>query len=362
MIQSRKFKIEEKRATSLSVAFVLLRNFTLNPFSLFIDALRLAADDGDDLNGGNCLATVVAPTLRPIRSSCGIEITPTRVFPTPTEFDYVAVLGDVQRASPDNCGPHIEFLKKAAVARIPLIGICNGTFTLARAGLLRGRRCCVGWNLYRVMRDEFPDVVATGDQSFVVDRDRLTCAGGVTAAHLAAWLIEKHCGRAVSKKALQLLFIDRALPPQAAQPQPPLLPRADNRHVRRAMLVMEQHLSEPLSLEHIARRIHISQRQLSRVFHSEFGMSPSDFSRLYRLKYGLWLLLNSSRPITDIAAECGFNDLSHFSREFRRHYGEPPSQARRAERRSEWSEQLGVASEDPLASARRVNRRHRAFV
>ena len=245
---------------------------------------------------------------------------------------------------------------------MPLIGICTGTFALAKAGLLRGRRCCVGWNLYRVMREEFPDVVPIGDQSFVVDRDRLTCAGGVTAAHLAAWLIEKHCGRAISKKALQLLFIDRALPPQAAQPQPPLLPGAVNKHVRRAMLVIEQHLSEPLPIDEVARRINVSQRQLNRVFEDEFGMGPREFARLYRLKYGLWLLLHTDRPITDIAAECGFNDLSHFSREFRRHFAAPPSQARSAEMRSEWSNRLNEGAGDLLYDDRRINRRHRAFV
>ena len=272
------------------------------------------------------------------------------------------MLGDARRTDSEADYRKLEYLRRAAANRVPLIGICTGSFALARAGLLNGRRCCVGWNLYRVMREEFPEVTPIGDQSFVVDRDRLTCAGGVTAAHLAAWLIEKHCGRAVSKKALQLLFIDEALPPQTAQPLPPLLPHAQNKHVRRAMLVIEQNMSEPISLDEVARRINISQRQLTRVFEDEFGMCPSDFSRLYRLKYGLWLLLNTDRAITDVGAECGFNDLSHFSREFRRYFGAPPSRARDPEHRAEWSGRLGQVAEGSSNTPRRVNRRHRAFV
>jgi transcriptional regulator GlxA family with amidase domain len=334
----------------------------LNPLSLFIDALRLASNDGDEVGGNNCRWDVIAPALKPITASCGITINPTKTFSTPIDFDYIAVVGDARRNDPDADEQKLDFLRKAARMRVPLIGLCTGTFALARAGLLKGRRCCVGWNLFRVMREEFPDVTPIGDQSFVVDRDRLTCAGGVTAAHLAAWLLEKHCGRAISKKALQLLFIDRALPPQAAQPQPPLLPAAANKHVRRAMLVIEQQLSEPIAIDEVARRINISQRQLTRVFEEEFAMGPRQFARNYRLRYGLWLLLHTDRPITDIAAECGFNDLSHFSREFRRKYSAPPSQVRNSISRSAWCSQLNSGVDSAVADDRAVNRRHRAFV
>jgi len=323
--------------------------------------LRLAANDGDDRTAENCSGVILGNQKTPVRSSCGIDIMPSTPLISPTDFDYIAVLGEANRRHFEMNDQRIEFLRRVAQLRVPLIGICTGSFTLARAELMRGRRCCVGWNLYRVMRDEFPDVIPVGDQSFVVDRDRLTCAGGVTAAHLAAWLIEKHCGRAISKKALQLLFIDRALPPQTAQPQPPLLPNAANKHVRRAMLVIEQNLSEPLQFDEIARRIHISQRQLTRVFEEEFGQSPSEFSRVYRLKCGLWLLLHSNRSITDIAAECGFSDLSHFSREFRRQFSKPPSEVRTDGTRTFWG---GFLNGDPASEGgtRRVNRRHRAFV
>lgn len=347
---------------NLSVGFVMFSNFTLNPFSLFVDALRLAANNGDGLDGRNCRSAILGPTWKATRSSCGVEVAPNRLMGSPEEFDYIAVLGDSKHWDPEVDERKMEFLQRAAKAKIPLIGICTGTFALARAGLLKGRRCCVGWNLYRVMREEFPDVISVGDQSFVVDRDRLTCAGGVTAAHLAAWLIEKHCSRALSRKALQLLFIDHALPPQTAQPHPPLLPVASNKHVRRAMLVIEQCLSEPLALSEMAHRISISQRQLVRVFEQEFRMGPREFARSYRLRHGLWLLLHSDRSITEIATECGFNDLSHFSREFRRAFGSPPSAARIAADRADWSRALDGGQVTGSMPDTCVNRRHRAFV
>ena len=347
---------------ALSVGFILLNNFSLNPLGLFVDALRLAADDGDSGRFENCRWTIMGATLKPVRSSCGIEIKPSSPFRHPSEFDYLAVVGGAMRHGPEIDDQTIAYLHKAAKCGTPLIGVCTGSFALVRAGLMRNRRCCVGWSLYRIMKDEFPDVVPVGDQSFSVDGDRLTCAGGVTAAHLAAWLIEKHCGRALAQKALHIMFIDHALPPQAAQPQPPLLPRTENRHVRRALLVIEQHMADPLTAVEIARRVSISRRQLSRAFKQEFGTNLRSFSRLFRLKYGLWLLLNTVKPVTEIAADCGFSDVCHFSREFRKSFSRSPSCARTTQERTFWYKLLKGdldASED---TGRHISRRHRVFV
>lgn len=364
MISLPKRGLQQKTAKrpALSIAFILLHNFTLNPLGLFLDALRLAADDGDDGKFENCRWTIMGATLAPVRSSCGVEITPTQTFTDPKDFDYIAVVGGAMRDGPEIDERTIAYLRRAAKLGVPLIGVCTGSFALVRAGLMKNRRCCVGWSLYRVMKDEFPEVQPVGDQSFVVDGDRLTCAGGVTAAHLAAWLIEKHCGRALAQKALHILFIDRALPPQAAQPQPPLLPPTNNKHVRRALLIIEQHMSEPLRLEEVANRINISHRQLSRVFEQEFGVSPQEFSRLFRLKYGLWLLLNTDRSITDIAAECGFTDVSHFSREFRKHFSGPPSRVRDQEERGYWYGVLQANRDGEAINGRSITRRHRVFI
>ena len=57
---------------SLSVGFVLMPSFTLLPFSAFIDALRLAADEGDHSEQINCRWTVMGPNLTPITSSSGV--------------------------------------------------------------------------------------------------------------------------------------------------------------------------------------------------------------------------------------------------------------------------------------------------
>lgn len=63
---------------------------------------------------------------------------------------------------------------------------------------------------------------------------------------------------------------------------------------------------------------------------SDTGESLQKFYRAIRLSYGLWLLQNTSRSITDIAQECGFADTAHFSRAFRTNFDKRPTEFRQS--------------------------------
>jgi transcriptional regulator GlxA family with amidase domain len=312
----------------LSVGILLLPDFTLMAFAGFVEALRLAADDGDGSRQINCQWTIIGPDQRPVRSSCGVEVTPWEIYPSPDRYDYIVVVGGLLHTGHAPATSMTDYLQRAAKNGVKLVGLCTGVFLMIRAGLMKGRRCCVSWYHYQDLIDEFPEVEPIADQLFVADGNRITCAGGAGAVDLAAWLIERHCGRAWAQKSLRILVIDKARAPNSSQPQPPAIKATRNERVRRAMLLMEQHVGDPLSVEEIARRVNISKRQLERIFRQEIGKSPHEVALELRLNYGQWLLTRTTRPITEIAAECGFADSSHFSRAYRGAFGVPPSATR----------------------------------
>jgi transcriptional regulator GlxA family with amidase domain len=123
----------------------------------------------------------------------------------------------------------IRFLQAAAQARVPLAGVCTGAFILHRAGLMDGYCCCVSWFHHADFLEQFDGLTPVSDQIFVIDRDRLTCSGGTSSAHLAAHLVEKHVGVSAARKSLQIMMIDEALhgdehsqrSPWASRPQTP---------------------------------------------------------------------------------------------------------------------------------------------
>ncbi len=323
---------------ALSVGFILADNFTLSAFSLFVDHLRLAADDGDLSRPILCRWSIMASQDAPVRASCGVTLTRTGPLTDPRQFDYIAVVGGLLHAGRQLDDETIAWLKSAAASGVPLIGICTGSFILCRAGLMTGRRCCVSWYHHQDFLDEFPHHHPVADRMFVIDGDRITCSGGGGAADLATYLIERHLGRAMAQKARHVLLLDRARHGNDAQPHPPisdgLTDDVTEPRVRRALLLMEQNLAAPLPIADIAERLRLSTRQLERLFQSVIGVRPVIFYRMLRLRYARWLLDHTDRSVTDIALEAGFSDCAHFSRQFKTMVGVSPSEMRNVARKA----------------------------
>jgi transcriptional regulator GlxA family with amidase domain len=312
----------------LSVGFILAQNFTLSAFSLFIDQLRLAADEGDRSRQILCHWSVMTRRLAPVRASCGVLVTGTADLTDARQFDYIVVVGGILHAGPQLDDATVAYLQEAARQGVALVGLCTGSFILARAGLMKGRQCCVSWYHHQDFVSEFSDVVPVADRLFVADGNRITCAGGGGTADLATFLIERHIGRSVAQKSRHVLMLDRARAGSDAQPHPPVTEDVPDERVRRAMLLMEQNIADPLPIADIAERLGLSTRQLERLFVAIAAVRPAEFYRSLRLRYARWLLDNTSRQVTDIALDAGYSDCAHFSRQFKAAHGFAPSEHR----------------------------------
>ncbi len=332
LASSARDAVGRRTGVRLSVGIIPLPNFTLATFSGFIDMLRLAADEGDRSRPHACSWTVLAPELRPIRSSSGVEITPQETLGAPERFNVVVVAGGLLPSPGDTMldSRTRAFLRKAARANLDLVGICTGSLALVEGGLLRpGARCCVSWYHYPDLLERFPDVIPVADRLWVKEGRVVTCAGGLAAIDLAASLIQEYLGGSAAQKSLHILLSDGPRAAGAAQPQPPNTVIVRDPRVRRAMLLMEQNLSAPPQADQLAAEIAVSKRQLERLFRKELGASLQTFGRDMRLSYAVWLMSHASSRISDVAAQCGFSDAAHFSRTFRTAFGASPVEMQR---------------------------------
>ena len=313
---------------SLRVGLILADNFTLSAFALFTDHLRLAADEGDLSRPVRVRWSIMARSPDPIRASCGVMLTPTDGLLSPKDLDYLVVVGGILHAGRQIDAATGDYLRAVAEAGTPLIGLCTGSFILCREGLMKGRRTCVSWYHYQDFLEAFPDHAVTADRLFLEDKDRITCAGGAGTADLAIHLIERHLSRAIAQKASQVLLFDRARDGGEAQPHPPLSQTIADPRVRRASLIMEQHLASPIAISAVAAQIGLSTRQFERLCGATVGLTPGALYRQLRLRYAEWLVENTGRSITDIALDAGFADASHFTRQFKACFGVSPSKRR----------------------------------
>ena len=261
-------------APRLRVGFVLTNRFTLTAFSCFIDALRLASDEGDRSRQILCRWTLMSSRGRPVKASCGAEIASLSSFVAPKNFDYLVVVGGLLGPGAQADEATLSYLRAAAEQGVTLIGVCTGSFVLARAGLLKGRRACVSWFHRDDFLGEFDDVEPVTDRLYLIDGDRITCSGGAGVADLAAALIARRLGAEAALKSLRVLQIDGARAENSPQPMPSLAVTAKDDKVRRAILYMERRLSQPKPVARIAAELGVSPRQLECRFPRRHGAQP----------------------------------------------------------------------------------------
>ncbi|MFD1696099.1 GlxA family transcriptional regulator [Roseibium aestuarii] len=312
----------------LRVGFLLASQFTLSAFANFVDVLRLAADEGDRSRPIHCDWHVLSSDMKPIRASCGLSIHPDTRLGDPRSYDYIVVVGGLLDEVAPLPPEAMRFLKDAAAADVGLVGVCTGAFLLHQAGLMDGYRCCVSWFHHEDFLDRFDGLTPISDQIFVVDRNRLTCSGGVSSAHLAAFLVDRHVGAAAAQKSLHIMIIDAQHQGETPQPGLPLELSTRDPLVRGALVRLQHALHAPPSVQQIADGLGVSRRKLERHFQASLNLSPAAAGTRLRLAHAKLLLREPRLAQSEIAARSGFADASHLQRVFRAHEGLTPSQFR----------------------------------
>ncbi len=92
---------------------------------------------------------------------------------------------------------------------------------------------------------------------------------------------------------------------------------------------ISNHFMEPISMEELAKMAHMSVRHFSRIFRNVYNLSPNHYIIQYRLQHASNLLKNSDLTISDVSSQCGFNDSTYFTRQFKRFTGFTPRHYRK---------------------------------
>jgi transcriptional regulator GlxA family with amidase domain len=222
-----------------------------------------------------------------------------------------------------------RWLRKRHRSIPTLISICTGAFVLGEAGTLDGRRATTHWRYVDVLRQRFPKARVVDDDIFIRDGRVWTSAGITAGIDLMLALVEAHHGHAVAiavAKAL-VLFLRRS-GGQAQFSQMLKRQEEEPTRLRDLSAFILEHLSEPLSLEELARSVGMSLRTLTRWCRRELGESPAAIVRRLRIEEAQRLLEQTSLPLKDIAPRVQLGDMSTLWRIFTRYLGVTPAEYR----------------------------------
>ncbi|MGE7991722.1 GlxA family transcriptional regulator [Pseudomonas sp. NPDC089554] len=264
-----------------------------------------------------------------VKASNGMELC-TQAVATLRDEPWDLVLVSCSWAPEQHQGTYLHGLLRGWVSRGCMLGaIDTGTFLLAEAGLLSGRRATAHYEHIDALLELYPDITIVEDL-YVFDQNRITCCGGAAATDTALQLIRNLHGETLANEAARYVFHQQFRPgsaqqnPEARQP----LGHTITLVVRQAIKLMEKHLEEVLSIPEICEQVGISQRQLDRLFRQVVHKSPALYYRDIRLDRARGLITQTDLALTKVGVASGFPNQSHFCRIYRERFGLTPRQDR----------------------------------
>ncbi|PZW53694.1 transcriptional regulator GlxA family with amidase domain [Pseudomonas sp. URMO17WK12:I6] len=307
-----------------SVGFLLLEGFTLIALASAVAPLRMA----NQLSGSELYRWLtLSKGGTPVSASVGLKITPDAKMEEASDLHTVIVCGglDIQNCV---CHEHVRWLQLQARLSCHLGAVCTGSWALGKAGLLDGHKCSVHWECLASMREAFPKSEVT-TRLYSIDGNHLTSSGGTAPIDMMLHLIRCEHGRDLAEAISDMLMHERMRSAQDHQRLPLRHTLGANQpKLQAAILLMEASLEEPLELTELAFQAGISRRQLERLFDRYLDCSPSRYYLKLRLVQARQLLKQTSLPVLEIGALCGFASTPHFARSYRGHFGVPPSDER----------------------------------
>nr|WP_241188096.1 GlxA family transcriptional regulator [Pseudohalocynthiibacter aestuariivivens] len=203
--------------------------------------------------------------------------------------------------------------------------ISSGSYTLALAGLLAGRRATTHWEYASAMAENFPNIDLQ-DVIYTVDGRVFSCAGSAASMDLILERIGTDYGAELATWVADQMIYPAPRPNSQAQ-RGFLANQLGIRHrnLVLAIDIMQSNTEDPLPPAEVARAAGTSTRQLERHFSRYLGTSPNRYYLQLRLEKARSLLAQTDLPLTEISLLCGFKAPSHFSKAYRKAYGVPPS-------------------------------------
>ncbi|MFJ4106036.1 helix-turn-helix domain-containing protein [Oerskovia enterophila] len=262
----------------------------------------------------------------PVRTSMGASLIPDHGLDALEDADLIAIPALLIR---DEYPQEIINALRAAHARgAVLLSVCSGSFLLAEAGLVDGRRITTHWRHADELTARFPQVEVDPDVLFVDDGDIITSAGTAAGIDACLHIVRKEFGSAAANAIARRMVV----PPQRDGGQRQYIdrpvPQCEEQSIREVLAWMDEHLDEPQTVEDLARRAHLSTRTFARTFVAETGTTPMQWLATQRVHHARTLLEESGLDLEEIARLSGFGSAALLRHHFRRAVGVPPTDYR----------------------------------
>ncbi|MBO9413358.1 MULTISPECIES: GlxA family transcriptional regulator [unclassified Ruegeria] len=319
--------VQDTEANPRNFVFVLLDKFSLLSFASALDSLRIANRMADkDLYSW----TFAGEGGETVKCSAGTEFKLDTDLNELQRDDVVIICGgvDVQAATTKRV---LNWVRREARRGLKIGGLCTAAYTLAKAGLLDGKRATIHWENADSFVEEFDEVELT-KSVFQIDGNRMTTAGGTSSIDLMLKIIADDYGEDLANAvADQMIYSSIRTDQDTQRLSTPTRIGVRHPKLSQVILMMEKNIEEPISPSILAKDVGMSTRQLERLFRRYLSRSPKRYYMELRLHKARNLLMQTDMSVINVALACGFASPSHFSKCYRAHYNTTPYRERGAQ-------------------------------
>jgi len=301
----------------------------VNPFELAV-ATEVFGFDRPELGVQWYRFLICAAESRPIRTSVNMYLTTPYSLQDLAEADTVIVPSSRPGIVPVS-EELLEALREAYKRGARIISFCTGSFLLAAAGLLDGRRATTHWAWAAQLAERYPRVSVEPKGLYIDDGQILTSAGTAAAIDLSLHVVRQDYGADIAAAVARRMVV----PPhrdggQAQYIDTPLFPTsAAEEPFGKTLTWMVEHLQEKLTIKEMAGRAMMSPRSFARHFRTTLGITPYQWLLQQRIVLAQRLLETTDEPIERVATMAGLGSAASFRLHFQRQLNVSPHSYRK---------------------------------
>ncbi|WP_329541238.1 GlxA family transcriptional regulator [Streptomyces sp. NBC_01358] len=298
------------------------------------EVFSLARRETDEAAGYEVV--LAAETTAPVTTAAGVRILPDLTFDdlAARSIDTLLVPGAVETDGQGRVRPVTDPAVVCRVERLAgrtrrVASVCVGAHILAAAGLLDGKRATTHWSTAGQLAADHPLVEVDADPIFIREGDVWTGAGISACLDLSLALIADDLGEAVALRVARQLVMYLKRPSGQSQFSVPLEQVSTTQRIEDLRHHIMRNIAEPLTVADLAAHGHIGDRQLTRIFKTELGMTPHAYIESVRVERARNQLESTDATLERIASACGFGTVDTLVRAFRRRLDTTPTEYRR---------------------------------
>ncbi|AFR28057.1 MULTISPECIES: helix-turn-helix domain-containing protein [Micrococcaceae] len=315
------------------VVIVLFDNVDLLDVTGPPEVFALAKRENDE--AASYEVVLAAETLVPVTTGAGVRVVPdvtfedlgrrriqTLIVPGAVEFDTNRQIRPVVHAAV------VDRVKQLTGRADRVASICVGAHILAAAGLLDGIRATTHWSTAEQLAAEHPLVDVDPDPIFIRQGRVWTGAGISACLDLTLALIAEDLGEETALRVARQLVMYLKRPSGQSQFSVPLARTSTNRRIEDLRHYILRNVAQTLTIGKLADIANISERQVTRIFKNELGMTPHSYIESVRVEVARGYLESTDATLERIASVCGLGSIDTLVRAFRRRLNTTPTEYR----------------------------------